>query len=210
MCQLERASKRRRRGASIGPHQELAAQAMELGLPRAFVVLLRIRESVGDLCERALGLLGARRDLDDSEPVVRSPGSAWWRVAGQDLVELRERGRRRSLLELDACEIEHRRRACKAKTRASFGGDLHPSARERERSAGIAPPDVHRRGSREPQREREWILQRLGERDEFERAREGRIGMTDEPLPHRKVAEQQWAVRKGGTVGLPRDLLGAT
>ena len=34
--------------------------------------------------------------------------------------------------------------------------------------------------------------------------------MTDEPLRHRKVAEQQWAVRKGGAVGFPRDLLGAT
>jgi len=43
---------------------------------------------------------------------------------------------------------------------------------------------------REPQREREWILQRLGEGDGFKRAREGRIGMTDEPLRHSKIAEQ--------------------
>src|SRR5258708_17480279 len=34
--------------------------------------------------------------------------------------------------------------------------------------------------------------------------------MADEPLRQRKVAEQQWAVRKGGAVGFPRDLLGAT
>jgi len=58
MRQLERANKRPPRGGSIGLHQELAAQAKELGLPRVFVVLLRIRESVGDLCERALDLLG--------------------------------------------------------------------------------------------------------------------------------------------------------
>src|SRR5258708_36624612 len=118
MRQLERANKRPPRGGSIGLHQELAAQAKELGLPRVFVVLLRIRESVGDLCERALDLIGARRDLDDSEPGVRSPCAAWWRVAGQNLVELREADRRRRLLRPDHCEIDSRRRPPERRTPA--------------------------------------------------------------------------------------------
>jgi len=150
MRQLERANKRPPRGGSSFVIQSSPRRRRSSGLPRVFVLTAphhadKLRRS----CERALDCSARAANLDDSE-ARRSfslHARLWWRVAGQNLVELHDRESTAEVpAQLDSCE--------KNIDAAPFGQDPsllrrrpHPSSREREQCRIAGVPDVHRRGN---------------------------------------------------------------
>src|SRR5258708_39828298 len=78
-------------GARVRRLQQLAAEAVELRLPCTLVVLLGVRQRIGDLRKRAICSAGAHGNPDETQSVVRSSRSTRWRVECERRLDLCER-----------------------------------------------------------------------------------------------------------------------